>query len=328
MEPVGEGFRVACGRAAALRRRRHAALPGVPTDLQPMAIALAAVSDGTAMITENVFEGRFHVRQRDGPARRRRCAPTGTTPWSAASSGSPARRCRATDIRAGAGLVLAGLVADGVTEVREVHHIDRGYPRFVEQLAASARTVERVSAPTRWPIGAPARGQYIAVTRRTAQEARSATGARPASVGEDQQVHGARLRGGRPSRGLPAGQDARPAPRRLSRGRHRRGRLEQAHVAVVAAERGRVGRRCRTPSACTPSSTGCTTADPPRRARRRSPAWCPSRPHRDRPVNAHGQESTGPAPMPPANLRRVTTAARRCTMRCRTLPRRSATGRG
>jgi UDP-N-acetylglucosamine 1-carboxyvinyltransferase len=56
-------------------------------------------------------------------------------------SGAPVR---ATDIRAGAGLVLAGLVADGVTEVSEVHHIDRGYVRFDEQLRALGADVQRV----------------------------------------------------------------------------------------------------------------------------------------------------------------------------------------
>jgi UDP-N-acetylglucosamine 1-carboxyvinyltransferase len=50
----------------------------------------------------------------------------------------------ATDSRAGAGLVLAGLVADGVTEVQEVHHVDRGYPDFVGQLRGLGAQVERV----------------------------------------------------------------------------------------------------------------------------------------------------------------------------------------
>ncbi|MFE3360220.1 hypothetical protein ACFXOQ_34225 [Streptomyces californicus] len=52
-----------------------------------------------------------------------------------------------SDIRAGAGLVLAGLVADGVTEVHDVFHIDRGYPKFVEQMQALGGQVERVGTP-------------------------------------------------------------------------------------------------------------------------------------------------------------------------------------
>ncbi|MGH3659707.1 MAG: UDP-N-acetylglucosamine 1-carboxyvinyltransferase, partial [Micromonosporaceae bacterium] len=54
---------------------------------------------------------------------------------------------RATDIRAGAGLVIAALCADGVTEVTDVHHIDRGYPDFEAQLAALGARVERVTVP-------------------------------------------------------------------------------------------------------------------------------------------------------------------------------------
>jgi UDP-N-acetylglucosamine 1-carboxyvinyltransferase len=54
---------------------------------------------------------------------------------------------RATDIRAGAGLVIAGLCADGVTEVGEVHHVDRGYPDFVSDLAKLGVDVERADVP-------------------------------------------------------------------------------------------------------------------------------------------------------------------------------------
>jgi UDP-N-acetylglucosamine 1-carboxyvinyltransferase len=54
---------------------------------------------------------------------------------------------QATDIRAGAGLVIAALCADGVTEVSHVHHIDRGYPHFVDDLTTLGATIERVPAP-------------------------------------------------------------------------------------------------------------------------------------------------------------------------------------
>jgi UDP-N-acetylglucosamine 1-carboxyvinyltransferase len=60
-------------------------------------------------------------------------------------SGAPVR---ATDIRAGVGLVIAGLVADGITEVAEVHHIDRGYVRFEDQLRSLGAEVERVESAT------------------------------------------------------------------------------------------------------------------------------------------------------------------------------------
>jgi UDP-N-acetylglucosamine 1-carboxyvinyltransferase len=118
--------------------------PGFPTDLQPMAVALAAVSTGTALITENVFEARFVFANelvRLGASVRidgHHAVVRGRERLSSAP-------VVATDIRAGAGLVLAGLVSDGVTEVQEVHHVDRGYPDFVAQLQGLGADVRRVS---------------------------------------------------------------------------------------------------------------------------------------------------------------------------------------
>ncbi len=120
--------------------------PGFPTDLQPMAVALAAVSTGTALITENVFEGRFmfvNELVRLG-------ADVRTDGHHAVVRGRERLSSApvvATDIRAGAGLVLAGLVSDGVTEVQDVHHVDRGYPDFVQQLRGLGAQVERTTRP-------------------------------------------------------------------------------------------------------------------------------------------------------------------------------------
>ena len=120
--------------------------PGFPTDLQPMAVALAAVSTGTALITENVFEGRFmfvNELVRLGADVRidgHHAVVRGRERLSSAP-------VLATDIRAGAGLVLAGLLSDGVTEVQDVRHIDRGYPDFVEQLRGVGVQIERTERP-------------------------------------------------------------------------------------------------------------------------------------------------------------------------------------
>ncbi len=121
--------------------------PGFPTDLQPMAVALAAVSTGTALITENVFEGRFmfvNELVRLGADVRidgHHAVVRGRERLSSAP-------VLATDIRAGAGLVLAGLLTDGVTEVQDVHHVDRGYPDFTEQLRAVGVQIERTQRPS------------------------------------------------------------------------------------------------------------------------------------------------------------------------------------
>jgi UDP-N-acetylglucosamine 1-carboxyvinyltransferase len=117
--------------------------PGFPTDLQPMAIALAAVADGTSMITENVFEARFRFVEEMV----RLGADARTDGHHAVVRGLPLLSSApvwASDIRAGAGLVLAALVADGETEVHDVFHIDRGYPLFVENLAGLGAVIERV----------------------------------------------------------------------------------------------------------------------------------------------------------------------------------------
>lgn len=117
--------------------------PGFPTDLQPMAIGLAAVADGTSMITENVFEARFRFVEE----MIRLGADARTDGHHAVVRGIPRLSSApvwSSDIRAGAGLVLAGLVADGTTEVHDVYHIDRGYPRFVENLSELGGDIVRV----------------------------------------------------------------------------------------------------------------------------------------------------------------------------------------
>jgi UDP-N-acetylglucosamine 1-carboxyvinyltransferase len=120
--------------------------PGFATDLQPMAIALSAISEGTSMITENVFEGRFRFVEEmvrlgaDARTDGHHAVVRGVRRLSSAP-------VWASDIRAGAGLVLAGLCADGETEVWDVAHIDRGYPLFVENLAALGGGIHRVVAP-------------------------------------------------------------------------------------------------------------------------------------------------------------------------------------
>ena len=116
--------------------------PGFPTDLQPMAMALAAVSDGAAMITENIFEARFMFVDeliRLG-ADVRTDGHHAVVRGREQLSGAPVR---ATDVRAGAGLVLAGIVAEGVTDVSDVFHIDRGYAGFADQLRGLGADVSR-----------------------------------------------------------------------------------------------------------------------------------------------------------------------------------------
>jgi len=119
--------------------------PGFATDLLPMAIGLASVSEGASLITENIFDGRFmfiNEVARLG-ADIRTDGHHAVVRGKERLSGAPVR---ATDIRAGAGLVIAGLCAEGTTEVSHVHHIDRGYPDFVADLRGLGIEVERAEA--------------------------------------------------------------------------------------------------------------------------------------------------------------------------------------
>ena len=115
--------------------------PGFPTDLQPMAISLNAIATGSAIVTENVFEARFMFVNE----LRRLGAQITVDGHHAAITGVPllsGAPVAATDIRAGAGLVLAALVADGVTIVEDAFHIERGYPNFAANLRALGADVE------------------------------------------------------------------------------------------------------------------------------------------------------------------------------------------
>ncbi|MGH3341509.1 MAG: UDP-N-acetylglucosamine 1-carboxyvinyltransferase [Carbonactinosporaceae bacterium] len=120
--------------------------PGFATDLLPCFVTLNAIADGAAMVTENVFDSRFmFIREltRLG-ADIRTDGHHAIVRGTERLSGAPVR---ATDIRAGAGLVLAGLVAEGVTTVSAVEHIDRGYEDLCGQLRALGADVAREPDP-------------------------------------------------------------------------------------------------------------------------------------------------------------------------------------
>ena len=118
--------------------------PGFPTDLQPQFIAMNAIASGAALVTENLFEARFRFVQeltRLG-ADVRTDGHHALIRGKSDLSGAPVE---ATDIRAGAGLVLAGLVAQGETTIYGVGHIDRGYSGFVEVLQNLGADISRAT---------------------------------------------------------------------------------------------------------------------------------------------------------------------------------------
>ena len=117
--------------------------PGFPTDMQSQMMAMMLVAEGTSVITETVFENRFmHVEEfrrmnADIKIEARSAMITGGTTLQGAE-------VMATDLRAGAALILAGLVADGYTRVTELRHIDRGYVDFAGKLKSLGADIERV----------------------------------------------------------------------------------------------------------------------------------------------------------------------------------------
>ncbi len=117
--------------------------PGFATDFMPPAVALLATSDGTAIVTENVFENRFAfvdelVRMGADVRTEGRHAVVRGVPR---LSGAPVRAC---DVRAGAALTLAALAADGATTVLDTHHVERGYADLPSRLRSLGADVERV----------------------------------------------------------------------------------------------------------------------------------------------------------------------------------------
>lgn len=119
--------------------------PGFPTDMQSQMMALLLTTQGTSVITETVFENRFmHVEEfkrmnANIKIQGQTAIVEGTTKLIGA-------KVEATDLRAGAALVLAGLVAEGQTEVSGLHHIDRGYVDFVGKLKALGADIERITS--------------------------------------------------------------------------------------------------------------------------------------------------------------------------------------
>jgi UDP-N-acetylglucosamine 1-carboxyvinyltransferase len=121
-----------------------APFPAFPTDMQAQFMAMLSLAEGTSLLTETIFENRYmHVPEMnrmgaDIEVRGRSAVVRGVDRL----VGAPVM---ATDLRASMGLVLAGLAAEGETEVHRVYHLDRGYERLEEKLQAVGAEIERAS---------------------------------------------------------------------------------------------------------------------------------------------------------------------------------------
>lgn len=138
-----DGIRVSCNNRPKAIDIKTLPYPGFPTDMQAQFMAMLTIADGTGLVTETVFENRFmHV---DELKRMGACIKVdGRTSIVEGVPSLNGCQVKATDLRAGAAMVLAGLVANGETEVSYIHHIDRGYDNLVEKLCGLGADIRRV----------------------------------------------------------------------------------------------------------------------------------------------------------------------------------------
>ena len=138
-----DGIRVRCQGVPRAVDIKTMPYPGFPTDMQAQFMAMLAVSEGTGMVTETVFENRFmHVDEL-----KRMGANIKIDGRTSVVEGVPALtgcQVKATDLRAGAAMVLAGLIAEGETQIGYIHHIDRGYDHLVPKLVALGADIRRI----------------------------------------------------------------------------------------------------------------------------------------------------------------------------------------
>ena len=118
--------------------------PGFPTDMQPQFATLLSIAEGTSIVNESVWENRFrYVEQLTFMG-----ADIQVDGKSAIISGIKklkGAQVRADDLRAGAAMIIAGLIAEGQTEISDIEYIDRGYEMVVEKLTAVGADIKRVS---------------------------------------------------------------------------------------------------------------------------------------------------------------------------------------
>lgn len=122
--------------------------PGFPTDLQQPFCVLSTQAKGSSVLTDTIYSARFkqidelRTMNVEGRVEGRSAILAGPTQLQAAT-------VRATDLRAGAALVIAGLLADGETEIQEIQHIERGYSKLIEKLSGLGANIRKVSVPSK-----------------------------------------------------------------------------------------------------------------------------------------------------------------------------------
>jgi UDP-N-acetylglucosamine 1-carboxyvinyltransferase len=143
IDPEGEGVRVVGSRRIRSVDVKTQPYPGFPTDMQAQFMTLMSLSRGLSIITETIFENRFiHVNelQRMGADIR----IEGNAAIIQGVESLSGAQVMATDLRASASLIIAGLAAEGVTEISRVYHLDRGYEELDKKLAGLGANIKRM----------------------------------------------------------------------------------------------------------------------------------------------------------------------------------------
>ena len=137
-----DGVHVTCDKVTRAVDIKTMPYPGFPTDMQAQFMAMQSVSEGTSMVTETVFENRFmHVDELKRMGANIKI--DGRVSMVEGVKSLTGCQVKATDLRAGAAMVLAGLVAEGETRIGYIHHIDRGYDNLVEKLVGLGADIRR-----------------------------------------------------------------------------------------------------------------------------------------------------------------------------------------
>ncbi len=140
----GDTLHVWCNKKTSKANIKTLPYPGFPTDLQPQMGVVLSISDGTSIINESIWESRFQYTEELNKMGAKITAQGKTAIFEGVDSlyGSPV--C-ASDLRAGAALIIAGICADGVTEIYNLEHIDRGYENIEEKFRKIGANIKRVS---------------------------------------------------------------------------------------------------------------------------------------------------------------------------------------
>ena len=144
VEDYGDSIRVWCDKRPKNAKIKTLPYPGFPTDLQPQMGVVLSIAKGTSMINESIWESRFQYTEELNKMGAKISAQGKTAIFEGVEklSGSPVY---STDLRAGAALIIAGIIAEGTTEIYNLEHIDRGYENIEEKFRNLGANIQRVT---------------------------------------------------------------------------------------------------------------------------------------------------------------------------------------